>query len=35
MMHAVASADEAAAGAASDALVDYLEEFARTALDIA
>ena len=35
MMHAVAAADEDAAGAASDALVDYLEEFARTALDIA
>ena len=35
MMHAVAAADEEAAGAASDALVDYLEEFARTALDIA
>jgi len=35
MMHAVAAADEDAAGAASDALVDYLEEFARSALDIA
>jgi len=34
MMHAVAAGDEAAAGAASDALVDYLEEFARTALDL-
>jgi DNA-binding GntR family transcriptional regulator len=35
MMNAVAAGDEAAAGAASDTLVDYLEEFARTALDIA
>jgi DNA-binding GntR family transcriptional regulator len=35
MMHAVAAGDEEAAGAASDALVDYLEEFARTALDLA
>lgn len=35
MMNAVAAADEEAAGAASDALVDYLEEFARTALDLA
>jgi hypothetical protein len=34
-MHAVAARDEQAAGAASDALVDYLEEFARTALDLA
>jgi DNA-binding GntR family transcriptional regulator len=35
LMQAVAAGDEAAAGAASDALVDYLEEFARTALDLA
>jgi DNA-binding GntR family transcriptional regulator len=35
LMHAVAARDEQAAGAASDALVDYLEEFARTALDLA
>jgi DNA-binding GntR family transcriptional regulator len=35
MMNAVASGDEDAAGAASDALVDYLEEFARAALDLA
>jgi DNA-binding GntR family transcriptional regulator len=34
MMHAVAAGDEQGAGAASDALVDYLEEFARTALDL-
>jgi DNA-binding GntR family transcriptional regulator len=35
MMHAVAAGDEQAAGAASDALVDYLEEFARIVLDLA
>ena len=35
MMSAVAAGDEHAAGAASDALVDYLETFARTALDLA
>ena len=35
LMHAVAAGDEQAAGAASDALVDYLEEFARTALHLA
>ncbi len=34
LMHAVAAGDEQAAGAASDALVDYLEEFARIALDL-
>ena len=34
MMTAVASGDEEAAGRASDALVDYLEEFARAALDL-
>jgi DNA-binding GntR family transcriptional regulator len=35
LMKAVASGDEGRAGAASDALVDYLEEFAKTALDLA
>jgi DNA-binding GntR family transcriptional regulator len=35
LMHAVAAGSEESAGAASDALVDYLEEFARTALDLA
>jgi len=35
LMKAVAAGDEEGAGAASDALVDYLEEFARTALDLA
>lgn len=34
LMQAVAAGDEQGAGAASDALVDYLEEFARTALDL-
>ena len=34
MMHAVAAGDEDGAGTASDALVNYLEEFARTALDL-
>jgi len=34
VMHAVAAGDEDGAGAASDALVNYLEEFARTALDL-
>jgi DNA-binding GntR family transcriptional regulator len=34
MMRAVAAGDEASASAASDALVDYLEQFARTALDL-
>jgi DNA-binding GntR family transcriptional regulator len=34
LMEAVARADEAAAAAASDELIDYLEEFARTVLDI-
>ncbi len=35
MMRAVAAADEQSAGRASDALVDYLEEFAKTVLDLA
>jgi DNA-binding GntR family transcriptional regulator len=35
LMRAVAAGDEESAGAASDALVDYLEEFARTVLDLA
>jgi DNA-binding GntR family transcriptional regulator len=35
LMRAVASGDEDAAGNASDALVDYLEEFARATLDLA
>jgi DNA-binding GntR family transcriptional regulator len=34
MMHAVAAGDEEGAGTASDALVNYLEEFARAALDL-
>ncbi|MFQ5570651.1 MAG: GntR family transcriptional regulator [Rhodothermales bacterium] len=34
MMNAVADGDEEAAAAASDELVDYLEQFARTALDL-
>ncbi|MEW6512135.1 MAG: GntR family transcriptional regulator [Bacteroidota bacterium] len=34
LMTAVARGDEQAAGNASDALVDYLEEFARAALDL-
>jgi DNA-binding GntR family transcriptional regulator len=34
LMRAVAAGDEDAAGKASDALVHYLEEFARTVLDI-
>lgn len=34
LMEAVAAGDEEAAGQASDTLVQYLEEFARTALDI-
>jgi DNA-binding GntR family transcriptional regulator len=34
LMEAVAAGDEDAAGQASDALVNYLEEFARTALDL-
>lgn len=34
LMGAVAGGDEEAAGQASDALVNYLEEFARTALDL-
>jgi DNA-binding GntR family transcriptional regulator len=34
LMEAVAVGDEEAAGNASDALVDYLDEFARTALDL-
>lgn len=35
LMRAVARGDEESAGEASDALVDYLEEFARTVLDLA
>ncbi|HTR98120.1 MAG TPA: GntR family transcriptional regulator [Bacteroidota bacterium] len=35
MMRAVARGSEPEAGEAADALVDYLEEFARTALDLA
>jgi DNA-binding GntR family transcriptional regulator len=34
LMEAVAAGEEEAAGQASDALVQYLEEFARTALDL-
>lgn len=35
LMQALADSNEEAAGEASDALVDYLEEFARSALDLA